>query len=86
MLSELSRVTRRRIIFQHWFLPADRHGRWKKSHRFRVAAAYAWQPKAYFGRAQIITVFDALDEDRSEMCCDLLKRPRATRVWLSFAA
>jgi hypothetical protein len=27
MLSELSRVARRRIIFRHWFIPADQHGR-----------------------------------------------------------
>jgi hypothetical protein len=79
MLSELSRVARRRIIFQHRFMPADRLGRWKKFHKFRVTVVYAWQPKTYFGRAQIITVFDALDEDRSEMCCDLLKRSSATR-------
>lgn len=84
VLSELSRVARRRIIFQHWFMPADQHGRWRKLHKFRLANVYAWQPKTYFGRAQIITVCDAHDEDRSEMCCDLLKRSRATRVWLSF--
>ena len=66
MLSELSRVARKRIIFQHWFIPADRHGRWKKYHKFRMAAVYAWQPKTYFGRAQIITVFDAVDVDIPE--------------------
>lgn len=66
MLSELSRVARSRIIFQHWFIPADRHGRWRKFHKFRTVAVYAWQPKTYFGRAQIITVFDVLDEDTSK--------------------
>jgi hypothetical protein len=39
--------------------------RWKKFHRFHIAAVYAWQPKTYFGRAQLITVFDALDQDSS---------------------
>lgn len=66
MLSELSRVARKRIIFQHWFIPADQHGRWKKFHSFQMTAAYAWQPKTYFGRAQIITVFDGLYENTSE--------------------
>ena len=66
MLSELSRVARKRIIFQHWFIPADRHCRWKKYHKFRMATVYAWQPKTYFGRAQIITLFDAVDGDIPE--------------------
>jgi len=88
LLSELSRVARRRIIFQHWFMPADRHGRWKKLHKFRMTSAYAWQPKTYFGRAQIITVFDAFDADRTDLSCmriTLGKEVRPTRVWLSFA-
>lgn len=62
VLSELSRVARKRVIFQHWFIPSDRHGRWRKFHKFRMAAIYAWQPKTYFGRAHLITVFDALDD------------------------
>jgi len=60
---ELCRVAHRRFIFQHWFMPADRHGRWKKLHKFQMTSVYASQPKTYFERAQIITVFDALDEE-----------------------
>jgi hypothetical protein len=60
MLSELSRVARHRIIFQHWFIPADQHGRYKKAHRFRLTGMYAWQGQTYFGRAQLISVFDSV--------------------------
>ena len=60
LLSELSRVARRRIIFQHWFMPSDPDGRWKKFHKFQLSDLYAWQPKTYFGRAQIISVFDII--------------------------
>jgi hypothetical protein len=59
LLRELSRVARQRIIFQHWFIPADPDGYWKKWHKFRLTATYVWQPRTYFGRAQIISVFDA---------------------------
>lgn len=59
LLSELSRVARRRIIFQHWFIPADSEGRWKKWHRFELSEVSIWQPRTYFGRAQVISVFDA---------------------------
>jgi len=59
MLSELARVARRRIIFQHWFLPVDRFGRYKKAHRFYLADVAIWQPRTYFGRAQVITVLDS---------------------------
>jgi hypothetical protein len=93
MLSELSRVARRRIIFQHWFMPADPHGRWKKFHRFRIRDVYAWQPKTYFGRAQLITVFDAIHEDTAkEPDCDIGSATTQTdgrlnlesvRVWVS---
>ena len=34
LLSELSRVADKRIIFQHWFMPIDSIGRWKKLHAF----------------------------------------------------
>ena len=58
MLSELGRVARKRIVFQHWFLPIDTRGRFKKTHRFRFTDAAIWQPKTYFGRVQVITVMD----------------------------
>jgi hypothetical protein len=62
LLQELSRVAKRRIIFQHWFIPADPHGQWKKWHKFRLSEAYIWQPRTYFGRVQVVSVFDAVSE------------------------
>jgi hypothetical protein len=62
LLSELSRVSKKRIIFQHWFIPADPQGQWKKFHRFRLSDVYVWQPRTYFGRVQVISVFDAVDD------------------------
>lgn len=59
LLTELARLASRRIIFQHWFLPCDPDGFYKKAHAFRLTATYVWQPRTYFGRAQLISVFDA---------------------------
>jgi hypothetical protein len=60
LLSELSRVAVQRIVFQHWFLPATPQGRYKKAQeRFGLTHTYVWQPRTYFGRAQVISVFDA---------------------------
>ena len=59
LLTELSRGTTQRIIFQHWFIPADMWGRYRKDHRFSLTALYAWQPRSYFGRVQMVSVFDA---------------------------
>lgn len=59
LLSELARVASQRIIFQHWFLPANPQGRYKKAQeKFALTAVYVWQPKTYFGRVQVISVFD----------------------------
>jgi hypothetical protein len=59
MLSELSRVASKRIIFQHWFLPANKYGQYKKAQeKFHLSEVYVWQGQTYFGRAQIISVFD----------------------------
>jgi hypothetical protein len=61
LLAELARVTSRRIIFQHWFIPATPQGRYKKAQeRFALSATYVWQPRTYFGRVQVISVFDAI--------------------------
>jgi hypothetical protein len=60
LLCELSRVASKRIIFQHWFIPADHEGRWKKWHKFELGEVYVWQPRTYFGRVQVISVFDVL--------------------------
>jgi len=66
MLSELSRIASRRIIFQHWFIPATKDGLYKKAHeKFELTQPYVWQGQTYFGRAQIISVFDRrLCEDK----------------------
>lgn len=61
LLNELSRVAAKRIIFQHWFIPADPEGRWKKWHKFQLTQAFVWQPRTYFGRAQVISVFDSIE-------------------------
>lgn len=36
MLNELHRVARKRIIFQHWFSPIDKYGRFKKANVFQL--------------------------------------------------
>lgn len=59
LLTELARLASRRIIFQHWFIPANPDGLYKKANYFRLINIYAWQPRTYFGRAQLISVFDA---------------------------
>ncbi len=62
LLNELARVASRRIIFQHWFIPANKDGRYKKAQeKFALSSLYAWQPRTYFGRAQIVSVFDRVD-------------------------
>jgi hypothetical protein len=59
MLEELPRVARQRIIFQHWFIPANKHGLYKKAQeKFQLTQSYVRQGQTYFGRAQIISVFD----------------------------
>ena len=59
LLTEIGRVAHSRIIFQHWFIPADIHGKWKKwTERWELSGVYVWQPRTYFGRVQVISVFD----------------------------
>lgn len=61
MLSELSRVAKKRIIFQHWFIPANKYGLYKKAQsKFYLSDIYVWQGQTYFGRAQIVSVFDGI--------------------------
>lgn len=62
MLAELARVSRQRIIFQHWFLPVDSNSQFKKSHRFWLTEVAVWQPKTYFGRVQVISVMDCVQD------------------------
>lgn len=60
LLAELARVASQRIIFQHWFIPANPNGTYKKAQeKFRLSQVYVWQGKAYFGRVQVISVFEA---------------------------
>jgi hypothetical protein len=62
LLTELARVASQRIIFQHWFIPANPNGRYKKAQeRFALTETFVWQPRTYFGRAQVVSVFDAID-------------------------
>lgn len=58
LLVELARVAKRRIIFQHWFMPGDMKGRYKKDHSFTITNVYIWQPMTYFGRVNVLSVFD----------------------------
>lgn len=62
MLSELSRVAKERIVFQHWFSPVDKLGRYRKNHKFILTGLYNWMPRTYFGRMQIISVFDRKEQ------------------------
>jgi hypothetical protein len=63
LLKELARVSSRRIVFQHWFIPATMMGFYKKAQdKFVVTAVYVWQPRTYFGRVQVITVFDRVED------------------------
>lgn len=62
LLCELARVASRRIVFQHWFIPATSRGLYKKAQeKFALTALYNWQPRTYFGRVQVVSVFDRLD-------------------------
>lgn len=59
VLSELSRIASKRIIFQHWFIPATKAGMYKKAQdRFALSDVFIWQPQTYFGRVNVISVFD----------------------------
>jgi hypothetical protein len=59
LLEELARVASQRIIFQHWFIPANKEGLYKKAqNKFHLSETYVWQGQSYFGRAQIVSVFD----------------------------
>ena len=59
VLSEMIRAASRRVIFQHWFLPANKDGGFKKAKEsWALAGCYIWQPRTYFGRVQVVSVFD----------------------------
>lgn len=62
LLSELARIASKRIVFQHWFIPANKHGLYKKAQeKFQLSELYNWMPKSYFGRVQVISVFDRIE-------------------------
>lgn len=58
LLSELSRVADKRIVFQHWFMPISPQGKWKKLRAFSLSEVLVWQPRTYFGRVQVVSVLD----------------------------
>jgi hypothetical protein len=67
LLSELSRIASKRIIFQHWFIPATPKGLYRKAqNKFYLSNVYVWQPKTYFGRVQAISVFDVWKTKENE--------------------
>jgi hypothetical protein len=54
-------VASQRIIFQHWFTPANPNGLYKKAQeKFELTDVLVWQPKTYFGRVNVISVFDRI--------------------------
>jgi hypothetical protein len=62
LLSELPRVASQRIIFQHWFIPANPNGLYKKAQeKFELTDVLVWQPKTYFGRVNVISIFDRIN-------------------------
>lgn len=61
LLSELSRVSRKRIIFQHWFIPGNMKGQYRKKNTFKISQLYVWQPRTYFGRVNVISIWDRED-------------------------
>lgn len=68
LLSELARIASKRIIFQHWFIPAKPNGLYKKAQeKFALSDVMVWQPKTYFGRAQIISVFDKVELHKDDI-------------------
>lgn len=59
VLEELARVARKRIIIQAWWVPANKQGRYRKAQEeFALTSLYTWMPDTYFGRANLISVFD----------------------------
>lgn len=63
LLKEIGRVASKRFIFQHWFSPVNKNGRFKKDWSFYLSGLYAWMPRTYFGRMQIISIFDREEDD-----------------------
>lgn len=61
LLVEMARLARKRIVFQHWFQPGNMRGYYKKDHTFKISSLYNWQPKTYFGRVNVLSVFDKIE-------------------------
>lgn len=62
LLATMARVARKRIILQHWFVPVNKDGLYKKAQdKFQLSELALWMPQSYFGRAQIISTFDRRD-------------------------
>jgi len=58
MLSEIARVAGDRFILQHWFVPVSKNGKFKKDWNWILTELDCWMPRTYFGRVQMISVFD----------------------------
>ena len=58
LLCELARIAKHRIVFQHWFLPANSRGAYRKANEFKLTELYLWSPRTYFGRVNVLSVFD----------------------------
>jgi len=56
LFSELGRVARDRIIFQHWFIPSNQDGSFKGDKDFKLTHVLTWHPKPE--TAVTISVFD----------------------------
>lgn len=67
LLTALAVITSHRIIFQHWFIPATRKGYYRKNQsKFALSNLYLIQPISYFGRVQVISVFDRIWDNEIE--------------------
>lgn len=64
LLQELHRVAKRRIVFQHWFLPSNSRGAYRKANEFKLTQLYVWSPRTYFGRVNVLSVFDYYEESK----------------------
>jgi len=60
--AELARIARKRLIIQAWYSMADQYQRYRKDHAFRLSESAIRAPRTYFGRVNLIQIFD-FEED-----------------------
>ena len=58
LFRELARVSRRRIIFQHWFIPSNQDGSFKGDSSFKLTNILTWHPGSIHDQALVVSVFD----------------------------